>query len=143
MATRYTDVQVAKRMREMLADSKRWCKGSLFLDEEGKATDAYHAQSYCLSGALIVATGALSDNLAIDDEGEVDGWGANTVEEEYRSQRLRVGSVLAREATNWRSQMTGGITPTTSIIGFNDSKDTTHEMVVEVLQKTVDKLTQK
>lgn len=56
MSTPRTDVEVLENTIKAIEGEGSWCKGSFFRDAIGEATDAYHAEQYCLEGAISVAT---------------------------------------------------------------------------------------
>lgn len=56
MSTPRTDTEVLENTMKAIEGEGNWCKGAFFKDEAGAQTDAYHAEAYCLEGAISVAT---------------------------------------------------------------------------------------
>lgn len=109
MSTPRTDVEVLENTIKAIEGEGSWCKGAFFKDAGGEQTDAYHAEQYCLEGAISVAT--------------LKYVYANThpVFEECCEQEDRVQKVLRKIIKDRGLPGCGGIP------GFNDNEATTKE----------------
>jgi hypothetical protein len=113
MSTPRTDVEVLENTIKAIEGEGNWCKGAFFKDAGGEQTDAYHAEQYCLEGAISVAT--------------LRYVYANThpVFEECCEQEQRVQKVLRKII-----QERGLGLISSGIPGYNDDKHTTKEDAV-------------
>jgi hypothetical protein len=49
-------IKILEKMDEWFSDESRWCKCSLFKDEDGQECNIKSAKSYCLVGSFYLST---------------------------------------------------------------------------------------
>jgi len=100
-----SDLLVAKTF---IADKERWTQGCQFRDTFGVPTNAIHAQSYCLIGAIRQATGEVLD---------------------YMLEQNRTRACISALHRNMRAP---------SVASWNDARNRTHKQVLALLDKTIE-----
>ena len=113
-----TDAEVLQKVLDVITPQDSWCKGALFRDEDGTTSTAPEATSYCLEGALQVATN--QHIMALQG----DKAGAEAAEEQIRRLRKHLIGIMKRENMSHYE----------SIPAFNDNAETTKEDALHLVK---------